>query len=119
MVDTAELVVGLVAFGMAVAFVSADPQSPTSRALAGFFGFLGVISFLTVGGSVWLVALRPVAHRTTLYPGLHCDFSCSIRMARACAAHGGHRRQPQFRVSEGTPPLTLLAPNARFYGLYW
>jgi class 3 adenylate cyclase len=55
MVDTAELVVGLVAFGMAVAFVSADPQSPTSRALAGFFGFLGVISFLTVGvRSGWL-----------------------------------------------------------------
>ena len=48
MVDTSDLVVGLFAFGMGLSFVGADPQSPTSRALAAFLGFVGFALMLNV-----------------------------------------------------------------------
>ncbi|MFI5397184.1 MAG: adenylate/guanylate cyclase domain-containing protein [Candidatus Binatia bacterium] len=48
MVDTSDLVVGLFAFGMGLSFVGSDPQSPTSRTLAVFLGFVGLALMLTV-----------------------------------------------------------------------
>ena len=48
MVDTSDLVVGLFAFGMGLAFVAADPHSPTSRALAVLLGFVGLALTLNV-----------------------------------------------------------------------
>lgn len=46
--DTADLVVGLFALGMGLAFVGADPQSPTSRALAVFLSCVGIALMLNV-----------------------------------------------------------------------
>jgi class 3 adenylate cyclase len=42
------LVVGLFAIGMGVSFLSADPRSPTSRALSFFFILLGVVSAMNL-----------------------------------------------------------------------
>jgi len=40
--NSADPILAIVAMGMGVAFVAADPKSPTSRALALALGFLGV-----------------------------------------------------------------------------
>src|SRR5512145_3183255 len=44
------LIVGLFALGMAVSFLAADPQSPTSRALSLFLGLLGLAFALNIAG---------------------------------------------------------------------
>jgi adenylate cyclase len=59
MVDTADLVVGLFAFGMGISFVGADPQSPTSRALAAFLGLVGVTLMLNVPIKAGLLGSNP------------------------------------------------------------
>jgi adenylate cyclase len=51
------LIVGLFAIGMAIAFFSADPHSPTSRALALFLGLFGATMLLNIPASssnAWL-----------------------------------------------------------------
>lgn len=45
---TAHLLVSLIALGMGIAFVSADRQSPASRALAGGFAFMGLSIYFNV-----------------------------------------------------------------------
>jgi adenylate cyclase len=59
MVDTADLVVGLFALGMGVSFVGADPQAPTSRALAVFLGFVGGSLMLNVPVRAGLLGSNP------------------------------------------------------------
>jgi adenylate cyclase len=59
MVDTADLVVGLFALGMGISFVGADPQSPTSRALAVFLSFVGVALMLNVPVRAGLLGSNP------------------------------------------------------------
>jgi adenylate cyclase len=111
MVDTADFVVGLVAFGMAVAFVSADAQSPTSRALASFFGCLGMISILTVGVRSGWLALDPriggrlftlVSTATFL-----AAFEWLLRVQRTEAAEGSHGRWRArlLRIAQGLASL--------------
>lgn len=45
--NTAPIITALIAFGMALAFILADRQSPTSRALSSFLGAVGVSTFVT------------------------------------------------------------------------
>ncbi|MFA5940972.1 MAG: adenylate/guanylate cyclase domain-containing protein [Sinimarinibacterium sp.] len=54
---TAHLLVSLIALGIGVAFLSADRQSPASRALAGGFAFIG----LSIFSNVVLPAHLPIA----------------------------------------------------------
>ncbi|MGH8446190.1 MAG: adenylate/guanylate cyclase domain-containing protein, partial [Solimonas sp.] len=46
----AHTVVALVALGMGLAFISADRKSPTSRALAATYAYLGISIYLNI---VW------------------------------------------------------------------
>lgn len=45
--NTAPIITALIAFGMALAFILADRQSPTSRSLSSFLGAVGVSTFVT------------------------------------------------------------------------
>jgi adenylate cyclase len=112
MIDTADLVVGLVAFGMGIAFVSADPQSPTSRALASFFTFGGVISMLSAAvRSGWLAYDPRIAGRLFAVASAAtfvAAFEWMIRVRRTEAADDRH----------GPPSARLLRLAQGLAGLH-
>ncbi len=119
MVDTADLVVGLVAFGMAVAFVSADPQSPTSRALACFFSFAGVINVLSVAvRSGWLAFDPRIAGRLFALASTAtfvAAFEWLLRVRRTATADGGHSLTGArlLRIAQGLAVFHGLLAMAR------
>jgi len=114
MVDTADLVVGLVAFGMAIAFVSADPKSPTSRALASFFGCGGMVSILSVAvRSHWLTFDPRVTGRLFTIIGTAtfvAAFEWLLRVRRTEVANDRHGPTSGrlLRVAQGLAGLHAL-----------
>src|SRR5262245_66441563 len=116
MVDTADLVVGLVAFGSAIAFVSADPRSPTSRALACFFGFAGLISILNVVvRSGWTPSDPRIAERgfgVLSAATFVAAYEWLLRVRRTEAADD-RRGQNVLRIAQGLAALHGVLAIAR------
>ena len=71
---TAHILVCLVALGMALAFISADRESPTSRWLALTFAFIGIAIDLNIVVTVtwqpplWLQGLFAIPENNSIAP---------------------------------------------------
>src|SRR6266446_2646638 len=111
MVDTADLVVGLFAAGMGVAFVSTDPKSPTSRALALFLVMAGAVLSLNVPVNAGLLGPDPRVWGRLFRIGEAGIFAAAyewllrIRRTTATADLQHPSRESLLRVSQGLAGL--------------
>ena len=116
-VAVAFLIVALFAFGMAVAFLIADPHAPTSRALSLFLGFLALTFLLNVP------ALALPESKPTLWPRifslleigiLTSGFEWILRVGRTARAAPG---DALIRAAQGLACvyglLGVLLPSLR------
>jgi adenylate cyclase len=119
--DTADLVVSLFMAGMAIAFVAADPRSPSSRALALALG-LGAFSFslnvlgqpLFRGGAVALGSrVFGISEVATLVASF--EWLLRVRRTAGASSKGGNL----LRAAQGSillyGVLSLLFPEMRAY----
>jgi len=96
---------------MAITFVSADPQSPTSRALACFFGFGGLINILSVAvRSGWLAfdprlagRLFAVASPATFVAAF--EWLLRVRHTEAAGDRHGPTGEHLLRMAQGLAVL--------------
>jgi len=112
--DTADLVVGLFALGMGLAFVGADPQSPTSRALAVFLSCVGFALMLNVPFHAgWLQHDPRFWGRTFGVTEAACFVTAYEWLLRIRRTEGSARARPQ----SGERLLRVSQALAVLYGL--
>ena len=109
--DTADLLVGLFAAGMGLSFLSTDPKSPTSRALAFFLVAFGVTFCLNVpvyagllGRDPWVWGRLFTLGETAIFVSA---YEWLLRIRRTEAVGGGYSASHDrlLRVSQGLAVL--------------
>ena len=111
--DTADLIVSLFAIGMGLAFVSADPKSPTSRALALCLSLMGATLLTNVFPEwVWQLPGHPLQRAVPLFEAgiLATTVEWTLRIA-----HTATGKSPQLR--RGDRLVRVSQAIAAFYGL--
>lgn len=111
--DVADLVVGLFEIGMAIAFVAADRQSPTSRALGLCIAVAGTGGLLNFFESTGVFAGSPLAwvrgYTIVEFLGFSSAFEWALRVARTETARdaGAESRERLLRTAQGVMAVYL------------